>query len=67
MFTSLDQLIEASDGEGSLTEEDGSLSSDRNGILDNRDTDFVQLLTVTDAFAAAAVVVAPAVAPPGND
>ena len=64
----MDQLIEASDGEGSLTEEDGSLSSDRNGILDNRDTDVVQLLTVTDADAVvAAVVVAPAVAPPGND
>ena len=65
----MDQLIEASDGEGSLTEEDGSLSSDRNGILDNRDTDVVQLLTVTDAAdaAVAAVVVAPAVAAPGND
>ena len=63
----MDQLIEASDGEGSLTEEDGSLSSDRNGILDIRDTDVVQLLTVTDADADAAVVVAPAVAAPGND
>ena len=65
----MDQLIEASDGEGSLTEEDGSLSSDRNGILDIWDTDFVQLLTVTDAAAAVAAVVAvaPAVAAPGND
>ena len=62
----MDQLIEASDGEGSLTEEDGSLSSDRNGILDIRDTDVVQLLTVTDAADADAVAAA-VVAAPGND